>query len=37
LLGPGAATADKLKAALADLELSRGYISELEAEVSACG
>lgn len=27
---------DKLKAALADLELSKGYIEELTAELEAC-
>ncbi len=36
-LAPDASAADRLKAALADLELSRGYIAELEAELAACG
>jgi len=35
-LDPGASTADKLKAAFADLELSRGYTEELEAELNGC-
>jgi len=32
-----ALNAEEGKAALADLELSRGYIAELEAELAACG
>jgi len=34
---PSASATDKLKAALADLELSHGYAEELEAELAACG
>jgi hypothetical protein len=36
-LASGASAIDRLKAVLADLELSRGYIEELEAERSGCG
>lgn len=35
-LSAEASTMDKLKAALADLELSHAYIDELEAERKAC-
>ncbi len=31
-----ASATDKLKAVLADLELSKGYIEELKAELTAC-
>ena len=35
-LRPEASATEKLKSALADLELSRGYIIELKAELAAC-
>lgn len=35
-LAPEVSTTDRLKAALADLGLSRGYISGLRAELTAC-
>jgi hypothetical protein len=36
-LAADAGPVEKLKAVLADLELSRGYIGELKAELGACG
>jgi hypothetical protein len=36
-LTPAATDADKLRAALQDLELSKAYIIELEAALAACG
>lgn len=36
-LVPKVEAVEKLKAALADLELAHGYIEELEAELVACG
>ncbi len=36
-LKQNATAPEKLKAALADLELSQGYIGELKAELEACG
>ena len=35
-LAEGSAPVEKLKAVLADLELSRGYIEELKAELEGC-
>ena len=35
-LAQDAGVTDKLKAALADLDLSKGYINELQAELTAC-
>ena len=36
-LAPGATLTEKLKAVLADDELSHGYMEELEAMLEACG
>jgi len=35
-LARNATTIDKLKAALADLDISKGYIEELQTELEAC-
>ena len=35
-LGKDATSTDKLRAALADLDLSKGYIEELRAQLDAC-